>query len=250
MLLSSWRSLHDIPFASEIGYGLDRIQGMPFPFFFGVILSVFFRTALLLSVSGKHLHFFAVLKRTGSRIIPLFLLEILTVLSIMLCVLLFLFPAEAIYDDLYSETLRLVGATLLLALASIIVFSRTFAFLYIALSDERLFSGISLGYALFRKRMVSSMLFGALSVTVIMFTTVILHVAIRFFVREPRLLSDSAGLILFILSCLVIHEIVQSRAWVRFFRFLAGPKSSDRIVETSQESEKMIQREVPETGRA
>jgi len=216
-----------------------------------LVISVFLRTALLLCVSDRKCDACAASKRSVSMLPRLFGLEAGTATFIVIVASLLLLPSVLASDVGLSSVLETAGVILIVFISILLLFTRIFAVFHIVLSGLTLSSAIEAGYSLFRSRMTSSTLFGTLSLCVGFLISLFLAVIFPLFERlfSGCFLRSAIGIIL-IWSILALHAVIQKRAWFSFFRFIASPKEPEESMETSQDSEKVIQKKVPETGQA
>lgn len=222
-------------------------------FLFGTLiifsLSLLTRTGLILSVSDRKLGLVTILTRARRAFVPLFLLEITSILACIILAALLLAPSATSGDPSLAEALRIGGGLLLCCLVIILFFTRQYAFLHITLSRLSLLTAIRLGYALFRQHMATSIFFSFFSLFVAgaFLSAQYLLALTSFHISSTSLGSLTYTGILFVI--LALHTTIQKGAWVSFFRYIATPDEPD-APESVQESEKVIQREVPETGNA
>ncbi len=243
--------LHDFLSVIESGNAdLKWILTFLFGAFLFSLLSILFRTSLLLSV-GKHpIPIRNLPIRSVRPLISLFLLEAGTWLTVILFAALLLSPSEAAQGASLSDILGMTGGLILIIITVLILFSRTFALFHIVLSEIPLPSALRLGYALFRKHTRESILFALVSGLIVLFTSLLIGTTtflfdLFFLVPIQTILAATLSL-----AILTLHVAVQKCAWVAFFRHISEQKKPCETVEASQESEKMLQREVPETGKA
>lgn len=246
-----------MPLGNYVSVATDALSNHPLLTFLilpGYLASAFFRTALLFSLSGAGgagPRIGKVLRRTG-RVLPrILLLETSLLLSLFFLAALLLAPSLLTGAAALSETLRLSGILLFLLIGITLLFTAAYATLFIAFSDTPLSSAIGLGYELLRKRPADSLLFGALlaifGMTVSLLVSGILPVVAM--TAGAGGVGTALSLIL-VLTVLSPYTAIRKKAWILFFFIIARPKDGPESPETSQNGEKVIQREVPETGQA
>lgn len=213
--------------------------------------SVIFRTGLLVALDRKNARIAGTF-RSSFRIFPrAILLEVSFILALSVLAFLLISPSMAAKGSLLPGMLRLVGELLFLGIAMVLLFTKTFAFFHVVLSRTDVRPALELGYGLFRKRSATSIVFGFVSILFSIAVSVILTALLS--VTTTVIRDETARIVLstiVALGALSLHSATQKQAWLSFFRFIATPSEPDIEAETSQDSEKVIQREVPETGQA
>ena len=213
------------------------------------VVSVFLRTSLLLALAAKtRLRIVSLVKRAVRPFSSLFLLDAAILLALLL-IGSALFAPSFLAGGGLADMLRVLGLVLFVIVGTVLLFTRTFAFFHITLSRVSFRAGLELGYTLFRKRVATSIVFAFVSVLV----SIITSLAITLILRGLDALVDSYMVwsimsLVISLALLTVHTAIQKDAWLSFFRFIASPEESEDVTEASQESEKVLQREVPETG--
>ncbi len=152
-------------------------------------------------------------------------------------------------SEMLSQGLLFSGYILFIPILTILFFTQAYASFHITLSKTELFSSLRLGYALFAKTIPKSILFGAISIIVIIVTSML--AAVFGMLLSAIVHNGTYAVITFpILSLLlqIFVLLIGKSAWIRFFSFINTPPSLPTDMETSQDHEKVIQKEVPEAG--
>jgi hypothetical protein len=219
----------------------------PIPF----VLFVLSSAGLTLSLHAKRTTTLSALQES-LRVLPsLLALKVSFLLFLLIGTTFLCLPGliAASADTALSRTLFIFGFAILLPVIVIAAFTETYASLYIILSKTSFTSSMRLGYALFRRRSSTSIVFTAISfLTVILvsaFSQLWMSVAGSFY----PVASHREYVISFVLFGIqMLFFVVRTAAWLSLFAFIHSDPVGTPTEEASQKSEKMIQKEVPEIG--
>jgi hypothetical protein len=216
-----------------------------------IILAVttFAKSGLILALSEKN----ASIKNVGRRVLGIFpriyMLEILYLISVLIILVALLLPAILTRDTpSLGLNLALLGLVIFLPISLVLTFVEIYAFFYLLLPKVPLRVSIELGYALFMKRAATSIVFGAVSILVLIAASLIIGTVLGF---GNAFMPDSPGRMIIVVIILFFMQsalvIVQKGAWLSFFRFIGAEKNSMEI-QASQKEGNVVQKEVPEIG--
>lgn len=213
-------------------------------------IATFAKGGLVLALSEKSLAMNGMIKRSISLFPKLFGLEVLFILSSLLILSALLIPAILTQETPSLGTnLAFLGLVIFLPIFLVLTFVEAYAFFYIVLSKTSFRTSIELGYSLFMRRVATSIIFGIVSVVVLLGASLISG---AFLGIGNGLLQDSMKRTVAIIFGLFIIQsslvLIQKSAWISFFRFIATEDGSKEEASASQETENVIQREVPEIG--
>lgn len=148
-----------------------------------------------------------------------------------------------------ARYLSLFGIALFLVIFIVLIFSETYASLFVITSETTFASSLRLGYSLFVKRITTSIVFALVSLAVVLIcsitTEMLLYAASIIFSASPNRALLLSFLIVIIQTFLLY---LRTSALLSFFTFINVPPKMVREPETSQKIEKVIQKEVPEIG--
>ncbi|NTW13637.1 MAG: hypothetical protein HGA31_01245 [Candidatus Moranbacteria bacterium] len=216
------------------------------------ILSILSGCGLVVSLADKRLGLVATTMKASGAVRRIFLLEagfLLTglILGILLTYPYFLSGRESPV----SVILLIFGAAIYIFTLTQLFYSKTYSSFHIILSNVSLRTGIDLGYGLFRKRISSSLIFGMVSILVnLTLSSVLASVIDPILTLFPFSVMKISAISFLIVAAFSYLNAVNKSAWLKLFKYIASQPKPSIDIETSQEDEKMIQREIPGTGQA
>lgn len=141
------------------------------------------------------------------------------------------------------------GIILFIIIFVVLIFSETYASLFVITSETSFTSSLKLGYSLFVKRISTSLVFAFVSFAVILLfsvtTEALLHAADAYIATSFHRAMLLSALIVLMQTFLLY---IRTSALLSFFTYINTPPKDIREPETSQNIEKVIQKEVPELG--
>lgn len=241
------------PYADEAASFVAENPEVLVLFLLLIALATFFKAGLILSLAERNPSFEKIVKRVASMFWKLYLFQlgILFLFLILLAVL--LLPALLTADTPgLGRNLAFLGIAVFFPIAVVIAFVQIYAFFHLIFSKTTIRSSVELGYALFARRAATSILFGVVSMFVLIMFSILIGLALG---TSTAFFSHSiAGIILGMVLFLVLQSamsVIQNSAWISFFRFIATPEEPQRIAsedEASQKEKNVVQKEVPEIG--
>lgn len=223
-----------------------------FPLMIG--MSTFFKGGLILSLAERKPSFGKIAKRVASSFWKLYALEAGVLLLFLALLGVLLLPAMLTADmpGLWRN-LAFLGIAVFLPISIVIALVEIYAFFHLLLSKTTLRSSVELAYALFVRRAATSLVFGAVSVLVLITFSVIIGLLLGMsaVILPPASMGGAVfGVAIFLLLQSAV-AVIQNSAWLSFFRFIASPQEPT-AVETEdkafQEEKNVIQKEVPDIG--
>jgi len=215
-------------------------------------ITIFSKGALILSFTEQNPSALSVIKKILPVFPRLYGLNLIILLSIIAVVVPLLAPGILTADiPMLGLSLAILGFLIFLPIAIVLSFVEIYAFFHIVLSKTTFRSSVRLAYTLFMSRTTESIIFGSLSLLFLLATSVVIGVCLGIgniaFQPSPE---RTIGMVVVLFGIQTSLTIIQNRAWLSFFRFIAAPPVSEHesCPETSQDGEGMIQREVPEVG--
>lgn len=210
-----------------------------------------FSAALTYSLNDRRLGLYDSVRAARTAFSRLFGIKIALFIFSLIALILLCLPGliSSRQSSALSEHLLLAGFMLFLPIFAIFAFTEAFASLHVILSGTDFLSSIRLGYALFVRRISTSIVFALLSFLIIVLASVIVDL---FLIATSRLMSDTlakaAIISLFIVIFQSVFLSVRTAAFLSFFFFINTSPQKEAEAETSQNPEKVIQKEVPEIG--
>lgn len=213
-----------------------------------IAVATFAKGGLIVALSEKKPSIGTATRKSVVLFPKLYALDILFLLSVLVILAALLFPAMLTTGNPSLElNLALLGLAIFLPVLFVLTFVEIYAFFYLILSGTSLRTSIELGYALFMKRSVTSILFGATSFLVLLAASLLAGLLLGI---GNALIPDSPARAIGIISILFLIQsglaVIQKNAWLSFFRFIGTEKKGEEIA--SQKQESMVQKEVPEVG--
>ena len=243
------------PLNSWAPYASSAFASHPFLFLLvpiSISIVLFFTAALTTAFRSESKPSFGIVFRKCGRIFPRLLsLKLALVSAALVCLSVLSLPGFIAIGKSPSlaRILSLSGIALFLIIFVILIFSETYASLFIITSETSFSSSLKLGYSLFVKRMSTSLIFALVSFAILLLfsvsTEVLLYAANVFFPASLLRESLLSAIIVLMQSTLLF---LRTFALLSFFTFINTPLQTTHEPETSQNVEKVIQKEVPEIG--
>ncbi len=218
-----------------------------------IALATFFKGGLILSLAERKPSFRKIARRVASSFWKLYALELSVLLLFFILLAALLLPAMLTADTPgLWRNLAFLGIAVFLPISIVIALVEIYAFFHLLLSKTTLRSSVELAYSLFVRRAATSIVFGAVSILVLITFSVIIGLVLG---TSAALIPVSVGGTIFgIVVFLLLQSamtVIQNGAWLSFFRFIATPEEPAQIEvedKASQKEKNVIQKEVPDIG--
>lgn len=217
-----------------------------------IALATFSKGGIILALTERKASIGQLMKRVASSFWKLYALEMGALFSLFLLLAVLLFPAMLTADmPGLGLNLAFLGLAIFLPISIVIAFIEIYAFFHLLLSKTTLRTAVELAYTLFISRAATSLVFGFVSILVLIAFSVILGLILGV---SNALIPDSIGGIISVMLVLFLFQsflsVIQKGAWLSFFRFIATPvePAATETTEPSQKEENMVQKEVPGIG--
>lgn len=217
-----------------------------------IALATFSKGGIILALTERKATVGQLMRRVSSSFWKLYALEMGVLLSLFLLLAVLLFPAMLTADAPgLGLNLAFLGLAVFFPISVVITFVEIYAFFHLLLSRTALRASVELAYALFMSRAATSLIFGVVSILVLIAFSVLLGFMLGI---SDVLIPDSIGGIMSVMLALFLFQsllsVVQKGAWLSFFRFIATPvePAEAEPAEASQKEENMVQKEVPGIG--
>ncbi|MEI7749953.1 MAG: hypothetical protein WCJ25_03025 [Candidatus Moraniibacteriota bacterium] len=216
---------------------------------FSFLLSVFSTGALVLSLFGKKIH--QSTKESFSVLFQSVGIEIVYFSSALLVFLILLSPSFFASEKtaMLSQWLLIFGFLIFIPILIILTLTRIYASFHVLLSKTDIKSSIRLGYTLFSVSFRESLLFGALYLFFALLTSLLMTlISYGFTLISSDETAKTIALVAISLFLQGLFLFVGKSVWLSFFLRLNTRQEPIKETETSQNEEKVIQKEVPEAG--
>lgn len=263
-ILLTLSSLEYFPSLLEEGAPLERYRDIAADFFAAhpellilspvmIALATFFKGGLILSLVERKPSFRKIAKRVAPSFWKLYALELGVLLLFFVLLAILLIPAILTADTPgLWHNLAFLGIAVFLPISVVIALVEIYAFFHLLLSKTTLRSSIELAYALFLRRAATSIVFGAVSILVLIAFSVIIGFVLG--ISAAFIPVSVGGTIFGIAAFLLLQSaltVIQNGAWLSFFRFIATPEEPAQAEiedKSSQKEKNVIQKEVPDIG--
>ncbi|NTW29997.1 MAG: hypothetical protein HGA33_01825 [Candidatus Moranbacteria bacterium] len=216
----------------------------------GLLISLFSSAALSLSFGAPPISFTRSMLTAVRRLPRLIALKAAFLASSAAALALLSIPGiiAAAFSSPLAPLLLLGGFLIFMPVFVILAFTESFAFFHILFSKTRMLSSIQLGYSLVSRNTSGIAGFATLSLFIILSVTTVLESVTRI---ADILISDSVGkaisVSLIFLIVQAAYSAIRTGAWFGYFTFLSSGPALENTA-SSQEEEKMIQKEVAEVS--
>jgi hypothetical protein len=243
------------PMETWAAYASSVFISYPFLFILvpiSISIVIFSTAALTLTFQSESKQAFGIVLRKCVRSFPrLISLKLALISAALVCLSVLSLPGIIAFekDPSLARILSMFGIVLFLIIFVVLIYSETYASLFVITSETSFTSSLKLGYSLFVKRISTSLIFALVSFAAILIssitTTVLLRAASATVPASPlRELLLSAIIVL--IQTLFFY--LRTSALLSFFSFINTTGKTPYEPETSQNIEKVIQKEVPEIG--
>jgi len=218
-------------------------------FLLSLVFSVFSTGALTLTLSGKKIR--QASKDSFSALAKLIGIDVSFFFVALLGLLFFLTPNFLTPENspILSRWLLAFGIMVYIPVLVILILTREYASLHALLSKTGFKTSIRLGYGLVAKKFKESLVFGAIFVLFVFFLSLAMETFTYIVGFLP--LESTAGTATLVAVSLLLQAFslaIGKSVWLSFFILINTEKKSAKDTETSQDEEKVIQKEVPEVG--
>lgn len=216
----------------------------------GLLMSLFSSAALSLSFATPPRTFFQAALTAAGRLPHLIALKAALLASSTAALSLLSIPGiiAIAFNAPLATSLLLIGFVIFIPIFVILTFTESFAVFHILFSRTGIRSSVRLGYSLVSRNTSGIAVFAALSLFIMVTVSVFLEAVARF---ADALIPDSHGKAVFLsllfLSVQAAYSAIRTGAWFGYFAFLGSTPHPEKVA-SSQEEEKMIQKEVAEIG--
>jgi len=214
-----------------------------------LLFSVFSAGVLTLSLFGKKIR--PAIKESFSVLSKSVGVEVSYFTSALLGLLVLLSPSLLASEktEALSQWLLILGFLIFIPVFIILTLTRIYASFHILLSKTGITSSIRLGYALFSASFRESLLFGALYLFFSFIASLVSQSILYGFSFLPlNQTNKTTILVTLFLFLQTLFLFVGKATWLSFFLRLNTRQKPTEETETSQDKEKVIQKEVPEAG--